>query len=110
MIRRPPRSTLFPYTTLFRSIGFRLQTLFEGLQRLFGSARVQEADSQSEPGFHSLGVHLERLLECIRGIRPPLQSLQADAPIVAGGLTLEIGLGRLQITLGCVVVALQFEL
>src|SRR2546426_12816719 len=24
MIRRPPRSTLFPYTTLFRSIGQRL--------------------------------------------------------------------------------------
>src|SRR3712207_7992227 len=23
MIRRPPRSTLFPYTTLFRSTGFR---------------------------------------------------------------------------------------
>src|SRR3989454_6638656 len=30
MIRRPPRSTLFPYTTLFRSLsveGSRLQTL-----------------------------------------------------------------------------------
>src|SRR5258707_7572181 len=25
MIRRPPRSTLFPYTTLFRSCLFRLQ-------------------------------------------------------------------------------------
>src|SRR2546430_6585524 len=25
MIRRPPRSTLFPYTTLFRSPGARLQ-------------------------------------------------------------------------------------
>src|SRR2546427_3064577 len=25
MIRRPPRSTLFPYTTLFRSRGFHLQ-------------------------------------------------------------------------------------
>src|SRR2546430_10997430 len=25
MIRRPPRSTLFPYTTLFRSAGFRIQ-------------------------------------------------------------------------------------
>src|ERR1043166_5016605 len=25
MIRRPPRSTLFPYTTLFRSIGARLR-------------------------------------------------------------------------------------
>src|SRR2546430_13000480 len=24
MIRRPPRSTLFPYTTLFRSVGFHL--------------------------------------------------------------------------------------
>src|SRR3989442_5602422 len=24
MIRRPPRSTLFPYTTLFRSSGFRM--------------------------------------------------------------------------------------
>src|SRR2546422_2058662 len=29
MIRRPPRSTLFPYTTLFRShlLGFRLQVV-----------------------------------------------------------------------------------
>src|SRR5436309_12617647 len=25
MIRRPPRSTLFPYTTLFRSLGIRLE-------------------------------------------------------------------------------------
>src|SRR5438034_1895790 len=25
MIRRPPRSTLFPYTTLFRSLGLRHQ-------------------------------------------------------------------------------------
>src|SRR3712207_7996545 len=25
MIRRPPRSTLFPYTTLFRSLGERLE-------------------------------------------------------------------------------------
>src|SRR3989454_12357614 len=33
MIRRPPRSTLFPYTTLFRSV---LQHL---LRRLYGSGR-----------------------------------------------------------------------
>src|SRR2546430_11436502 len=26
MIRRPPRSTLFPYTTLFRSLPIRLRT------------------------------------------------------------------------------------
>src|SRR2546427_6423039 len=27
MIRRPPRSTLFPYTTLFRSLGHRITLL-----------------------------------------------------------------------------------
>src|SRR2546426_8969034 len=27
MIRRPPRSTLFPYTTLFRSVPSRIRTL-----------------------------------------------------------------------------------
>src|SRR2546430_12115064 len=30
MIRRPPRSTLFPYTTLFRSPGARDTRLFAG--------------------------------------------------------------------------------
>src|SRR2546425_8302796 len=28
MIRRPPRSTLFPYTTLFRSLGLKEQLIF----------------------------------------------------------------------------------
>src|SRR2546427_10427048 len=27
MIRRPPRSTLFPYTTLFRSLGIRVNVV-----------------------------------------------------------------------------------
>src|SRR2546429_4859882 len=36
MIRRPPRSTLFPYTTLFRSIG-----IVEGSEHL-GSIRDKE--------------------------------------------------------------------
>src|SRR3712207_8032910 len=30
MIRRPPRSTLFPYTTLFRSYDGQLEISFEG--------------------------------------------------------------------------------
>src|SRR5688572_32475513 len=30
MIRRPPRSTLFPYTTLFRSLSLRLLSEFSG--------------------------------------------------------------------------------
>src|SRR3712207_7916063 len=37
MIRRPPRSTLFPYTTLFRSLGLGPQLLPVGLHvRLSG--------------------------------------------------------------------------
>src|SRR3712207_7481583 len=35
MIRRPPRSTLFPYTTLFRSVGDRVtsETTFETCEK-----------------------------------------------------------------------------
>src|SRR2546427_5164750 len=40
MIRRPPRSTLFPYTTLFRSI--------------------RGAKSRRQPGAGNLGARLER--------------------------------------------------
>src|SRR2546423_11609414 len=47
MIRRPPRSTLFPYTTLFRSVFVALQDLFDGLRRvvviLTDDARVEYA-------------------------------------------------------------------
>src|SRR5258708_17778021 len=32
MIRRPPRSTLFPYTTLFRSVSGRIETVEHALQ------------------------------------------------------------------------------
>src|SRR5438309_4219984 len=35
MIRRPPRSTLFPYTTLFRS---RRRSAWSGRQRVFWAA------------------------------------------------------------------------
>src|SRR3989441_6032484 len=36
MIRRPPRSTLFPYTTLFRSVLSRLAFLFVEVAALVG--------------------------------------------------------------------------
>src|SRR5256885_6651112 len=36
MIRRPPRSTLFPYTTLFRSEGGGEYNVARGLRRCFG--------------------------------------------------------------------------
>src|SRR3712207_9586238 len=37
MIRRPPRSTLFPYTTLFRSVGRRRGVEFRVAPSLFNS-------------------------------------------------------------------------
>src|SRR2546426_8611346 len=56
MIRRPPRSTLFPYTTLFRSVD-----LERHLQRLLGFGglplgRVQQAEVHVR--LRAIGVEL----------------------------------------------------
>src|SRR5437773_6762075 len=47
MIRRPPRSTLFPYTTLFRSLASRVVTLIPTAKRLSVCARASEAQKIS---------------------------------------------------------------
>src|SRR2546430_3683943 len=44
MIRRPPRSTLFPYTTLFRSHGEDAADRASGRLRLVGDDRDLAAD------------------------------------------------------------------
>src|SRR3712207_7611605 len=44
MIRRPPRSTLFPYTTLFRSTDERGEVLVEGADGVGGRAEHGGAD------------------------------------------------------------------
>src|SRR5947209_13905812 len=54
MIRRPPRSTLFPYTTLFRSLGIRAfgspllteQIIGRGLRRTNYDVRSEEHTSE----------------------------------------------------------------
>src|SRR3712207_7177516 len=40
MIRRPPRSTLFPYTTLFRSDAYEVEDLATAFIRLSGGATL----------------------------------------------------------------------
>src|SRR5258708_30414727 len=61
MIRRPPRSTLFPYTTLFRSFGQRktpfhvigptgAKALMENLERAYAAdIRIRLADEKNPP-------------------------------------------------------------
>src|SRR2546427_1637687 len=48
MIRRPPRSTLFPYTTLFRSHLSSTELTHELSTALRGSIRLSEMRSRSE--------------------------------------------------------------
>src|SRR3712207_8298060 len=62
MIRRPPRSTLFPYTTLFRSLVVRLPRALERLG-LLGRVRqertlLQVAVGQLQRGIRRLGPFL----------------------------------------------------
>src|SRR5438105_8329131 len=47
MVRRPPRSTLFPYTTLFRSVGAAES---DALRVRAGSPQVYQINAQ--PGAH----------------------------------------------------------
>src|SRR2546430_12989630 len=64
MIRRPPRSTLFPYTTLFRS------------ERSFGSARRFRRTADPDRGFHS---HTLDALGIGPGVGSPGECCDGDA-------------------------------
>src|SRR5438874_9723330 len=66
MIRRPPRSTLFPYTTLFRSAGVgrsgRLGRLVRGVVRPAGPPAPTAAPVRSEE--HTSELQSRRDLVC----------------------------------------------
>src|SRR5258708_10534921 len=50
MIRRPPRSTLFPYTTLFRSLGRHRQRLAPGALEQEAAQGLQRSEAAHEIG------------------------------------------------------------
>src|SRR2546426_5676433 len=86
MIRRPPRSTLFPYTTLFRS---RPATLGE-LRRFAGRFGAAALIDRESPRFRALGLHvagdsperrLERALGEPRLLRTPLVRCEGKVAI-----------------------------
>src|SRR5256885_3786308 len=73
MIRRPPRSTLFPYTTLFRSedvAGFLQTGLLERLERLGRAERALEQHVAHLPG-DGLGKQQQRSEEHTSELQSP---------------------------------------
>src|SRR5258707_4895768 len=63
MIRRPPRSTLFPYTTLFRSPPRRVLSKIKGVPRRSASHRQRNfSDSRSEE--HTSELQSRQYLVC----------------------------------------------
>src|SRR2546423_14434733 len=64
MIRRPPRSTLFPYTTLFRSL--RDAATEEHLTGLLGVGQRPEPVRQAPLGDH-VACQLGGALDVVRG-------------------------------------------
>src|SRR3712207_8261835 len=53
MIRRPPRSTLFPYTTLFRSIRGAARGLIRRAKYHAGITRASAAPTARHPGLRT---------------------------------------------------------
>src|SRR3989454_6147418 len=97
MIRRPPRSTLFPYTTLFRSLQALYKAYVEALdaqQRsdasgvvtaLLQAGRLEEGVGRPTQARAWYEVAL-RVAEGLQDRRPEVQSLEA-----LGWLALELG-------------------
>src|SRR2546426_5216555 len=56
MIRRPPRSTLFPYTTLFRSYFYTPESYAKSWQKILGFAREAGRDPRTLTGTNQLAI------------------------------------------------------
>src|SRR5258708_20767972 len=61
MIRRPPRSTLFPYTTLFRSISKGQQIRYTPQKMNRPSGNEMLGSTRTAPN-----AHMQNFLDCIR--------------------------------------------
>src|SRR2546427_6676346 len=95
MIRRPPRSTLFPYTTLFRSHGRGVRVLEVAPHRLvhdprrWADAPVVEIDQRAVERERLLDPEPEVLVSSdVRGqaaVHPSRQAEQALEPVVLEG-------------------------
>src|SRR3712207_8162826 len=73
MIRRPPRSTLFPYTTLFRSQVFEVREVRESMKEAAEEARqymlesvVETSDELMEKFFGGEEITVDEIRSALR--------------------------------------------
>src|SRR5258707_2389651 len=84
MIRRPPRSTLFPYTTLFRSNE-------SGYREILG---ICEGAKEDKTGWSAFLKHLkERGLKGVRLITSDVRALIISRSCCATAATMQMGSG-----------------
>src|SRR5258705_640963 len=77
MIRRPPRSTLFPYTTLFRSLG---ATEFSSMHAAYdGLPEEMKRDFEGMTVLHDFNKFWEMMRREKGSKRPPLTEAQRKA-------------------------------
>src|SRR2546430_7380248 len=95
MIRRPPRSTLFPYTTLFRSLG-RLAAGFlakgQAFDRILKSGRTHLQDAtpiRLGQEFTAYGHTIERNRDRVAQAADALRDLGIGGTAVGTGLNAE---------------------
>src|SRR3712207_9110007 len=79
MIRRPPRSTLFPYTTLFRSLREQAQQLDRVVVRPLPLHAIQPAEQLARvvvPDPPEVGGQLLQRPECFGNVGEDLERLE----------------------------------
>src|SRR5256886_16412200 len=88
MIRRPPRSTLFPYTTLFRShaVGRRGRRGVRGLRELLARQPVDAPDAAAALGRSGGAGHWARAYTVDAGLGASGQQSGPLGPRRPGGL------------------------
>src|SRR3712207_8220184 len=86
MIRRPPRSTLFPYTALFRSLAVLTRARDAGLvtksNLILGMGETREEVSQALTDLHEAGCDLVTITQYLRRSEEHTSELQSRQYLV----------------------------
>src|SRR5256885_11297905 len=84
MIRRPPRSTLFPYTTLFRSYKERfldIKAIKDTLGEIFCAVlKLQPPELEEAETFQDLGIGSINAIQLLEVIRSEEHTSELQSP------------------------------